>query len=182
MKTVVLLGKISAYCATAAFVMVFAFGDLIRAYPIAGSLIALWVVTIPARRWLEAHDNARAMAYAPDVFALSPDLYEQHCAALLSHAGWQAERVGGIGDQGCDVLAELRGCRVVVQCKLYRRRCGNEAVQQVVAARPHYGAQVMVVVCPAGFTASAQQLAASNNVFLMHHEELAGLARLARIS
>src|SRR5574337_735125 len=174
MKIAVLL---AAYCAAAVFVVVFAFGDLIREYPIAGSLIALWVVTIPARRWREARDNARAIAYAPDVFALSPDGYEQHCAALLSGAGWSVTHNGRTGDQGCDVLAELRGTRAVIQCKRYRNRCGNEAVQQVVAARPHYGAQIMVVVSPAGFTPSAQALAASNNVFLMHHGELPELAR-----
>jgi restriction system protein len=52
-----------------------------------------------------------------------------------------------------------------VQCKLYcGKRCGNAAVQEVVAARHPYNAQIMVVVCPAGFTPVARALAASNGV------------------
>lgn len=113
--------------------------------------------------------------------SMSPREYEQFAARQLERAGWSVLHVGRQGDQGCDVLADLRGFKLVVQCKLYRGRCGNDAVQQVVGARRHYDAQVMAVVAPAGFTRSAEQLAASNGVHLLHHTELAGLERAARI-
>ena len=101
-------------------------------------------------------------------------------ARQLERAGWKVLHCGKNGDQGCDVLAELRGFRAVVQCKLYRKRCGDEAVQQVAGARRHYNAHVMAVVCPADFTAAAQQLAASNGVHLLHHSALATLEGAAR--
>ena len=113
--------------------------------------------------------------------SMSPREYEQFVARLLERAGWKVTHSGRVGDQGCDVVAELRGFRAVVQCKLLRKPCGNAAVQQVAASRAHYGAQVMAVVCPAGFTASAMILAASNGVHLMHHSSLPNLAQAARI-
>ena len=113
--------------------------------------------------------------------SMSPPEYEQFAARQLERAGWKVLHCGHTGDQGCDVLAELRGFRAVVQCKPYRNRCGNGAVQEVVGSRRHYDAHVMAVVCPAGFTKSAQALAASNGVHLLHHTALAGLERAARI-
>ena len=119
-----------------------------------------------------------ADAHVPD---MSPFEYEQFAARLLERAGWSVRHCGGVGDQGADLLAELRGFRLVVQCKLYRKAVGNAAVQEVVGARRHYGAQLMAVVAPAGFTPSAQALAASNGVHLLHHSALATLEAAARV-
>jgi HJR/Mrr/RecB family endonuclease len=113
--------------------------------------------------------------------SMSPREYEQFTARQLERAGWKVLHVGKTGDQGCDVLAELRGFKAVLQCKLYRKRAGNDAVQQAVAARRHYSAQIVAVVAPAGFTRSAVELAESNGVHLLHHTALAGLERAARI-
>lgn len=113
--------------------------------------------------------------------SMSPREYEQFTARQLERAGWKVLHVGRHGDQGCDVLAEIRGFKAVCQCKLYRKRAGNDAVQQAVGSRRHYGAQVVVVVAPNGFTTSAQELAASNGVHLMHHSRLAMLESEARI-
>jgi HJR/Mrr/RecB family endonuclease len=113
--------------------------------------------------------------------AMSPTEYEQFVARLLSRYGWNATHCGETGDQGCDVLAELRGFRAVVQVKHYLGRCPNSAVQQAVGARLHRGAQIMVVVAPNGFTRSARELARANGVHLLHHSALDTLERLARI-
>ncbi len=117
-------------------------------------------------------------AHVPD---MSPVEYEQFVARLLKLAGWSVEHVGRQGDQGADVIGELRGFKAVFQVKLYRKRAGNDSVQQAVAARRHYGAQIVVVVAPNGFTPSAQALAASNGVHLLHHSALTTLEGAARI-
>ena len=46
---------------------------------------------------------------------------------------------------------------------------------------PGRAPQIAVVVAPCGFTASAQELAASNGVHLLHHSALSTLERAARI-
>jgi restriction system protein len=103
---------------------------------------------------------------------MNPIDYERHCAMLLRSSGWTAQVTVASGDQGADVLARRGGKLLVVQCKLYRNAVGNAAVQQVSAARLHQRAQFAAVVSNARFTAAARQLARTNGVHLLHHEEL----------
>jgi restriction system protein len=138
-----------------------------------------WLVGREMRKQKAAiHDARMREEHVP---SMSPLEYEQFAARLLERAGWKVSHCGRAGDQGCDVVAELRGFKAVVQCKLYRVRVGNNAVQQIAGARRHYNAQIMVVVAPSGFTRSAEQLAASNGVNLMHHSQLHALESAARI-
>ena len=152
-------------------------------------LLALW--TIPTATYvlyrigrherekqLKALDERLRDEHVPD---MSPLEYEQFASRLLERAGWSVRHCGQAGDQGCDVVAELRGFKLVVQCKLHRKPVGNSAVQAIVAAKRHYRAQIMAVVAPCGYTHSALALAVSNGVHLLHHSELAGINRLARI-
>ena len=103
---------------------------------------------------------------------MPPIEYERLCALLLRRAGWDARVTAGGGDQGTDVLAHRGRRSLVLQCKLYGRPVGNRAVQQVAAARAHHHADYAAVVSNADFTRHARELAASNQVELLHHEEL----------
>lgn len=115
-----------------------------------------------------------------DVSDLTPLAYEDYCALLLRDAGWRAHTTPR-QDQGVDVVATLRGTKAAIQCKMYSNPVGNRAVQEVVAGRLHYGAQIAVVVSTAPYTRSAYELAASTQVLLLHHDQLPMLERLARI-
>ncbi len=112
----------------------------------------------------------------PEVFdpRMTPTDYELHCALLLRSAGWDAQTTVASGDQGTDVIARRGGVTLVLQCKLYSQPVGNAAVQEVSAARLHQRADHAAVVSNASYTAAAQQLARTNGVYLLHHEELRG--------
>ncbi len=103
---------------------------------------------------------------------MDPVDYERHCALLLRRAGWEAEVTVASGDQGTDVLARRGRRSLVLQCKLYSKPVGNSAVQQIAAARVHHRADFAAVVSNADFTRRARELAATNGVYLLHHEEL----------
>ena len=102
----------------------------------------------------------------------SPIAYEQYCGDLLAMAGWQVSSTPYTGDQGADLIAKKYGRTVVVQCKQYSRSVGNKAVQEANAAKLHYGADAAVVVSNMAYTRSAQELAGTTNVLLLHHEQL----------
>ncbi|HTW27392.1 MAG TPA: restriction endonuclease [Acetobacteraceae bacterium] len=104
---------------------------------------------------------------------MTPTDYEIYCVLQLGKAGWSARTTVVTGDQGADIVAEMGGTRLVVQCKLYSGSVGNDAVQQVSAARVFQRAHVAAVVSNAPFTKSARQLAGATKVFLLHHEQLA---------
>lgn len=120
-------------------------------------------------------------AHAPEVevrpgAAMSGRDYEALCAGLLERHGWQVRSTPATGDQGADLIGETGGTIVVFQCKFHAKPVGNKAVQEAVAALPFHGADRAAVVSNAPYTRSARQLARSNGVLLLHHDELAGLA------
>jgi restriction system protein len=108
--------------------------------------------------------------------------YERYCAALLKKNNWQTEVTQASHDQGADIIATKAGLRLVIQCKKYARPIGNHAVQQIVAAVAHHKSQRGVVVGTRPFTQPAKTLAASNNVLLLHHDDLPAIDRLLRRS
>jgi restriction system protein len=105
--------------------------------------------------------------------------YETLCLNILQAQGWIVTATPVTGDQGADLIADLAGKRVVIQCKFYSKPVGNKAVQEAYAARGFHGGDHAAVVSNNSFTRSARQLAQANDVLLLHHDELPELgARL----
>lgn len=110
-----------------------------------------------------------------DAEKVTPREYEAMCADILRDAGWEARLTKGSGDQGVDIVAQKNGKNVVLQCKRYSYPVGNSAVQEVLAGKSFYKADVAVVVSNQTFTPSAKELAQSSGVLLLHHEMLSDL-------
>ena len=106
---------------------------------------------------------------------LTPAKYEQHCADILSHLGWNVRVTQASRDHGADVVAEKYGHRLVLQCKRYAQPVGNKAVQEVHSALHLYDGTIGCVIAPAGFTAQAKREANGLRVQLLHHSELEAL-------
>jgi hypothetical protein len=104
--------------------------------------------------------------------------YELFCAQVLRESGWDARVTKGSRDQGVDVIAEMNGVRVVIQCKLYTGAVGNKAVQEVSAGRAHERAHFGIVVSNSRSTAGAEALAKTNRILLLHHRDLPTLHRI----
>lgn len=103
---------------------------------------------------------------------MDPFDYEQYCALLLRADGWEAHATQKSGDQGADVIATKEGCKIVVQCKLYSKSVGNDAVQQAFTARTHTGSAAAIVATNSTFTKAAYEASATTGVFLIHHAQL----------
>lgn len=109
---------------------------------------------------------------------LTPTDFELFCAEQLKTCGWNARVTTQSRDQGVDVIAEKTGIRVVLQCKLYSNPVGNKAVQEIVAGRAYERAHYGAVVTNTTYTSPAQQLAATNNILLLHYQDLPKLEEL----
>jgi restriction system protein len=105
----------------------------------------------------------------------TPTEFELFSAQVLCENGWDARVTKGSRDQGVDVIATRDGLRVVIQCKLYTGPVGNKAVQEVSAGRAHEQAHFGVVVSNSRYTASAEALAKTNRILLLHYRDLANL-------
>jgi restriction system protein len=110
----------------------------------------------------------------------SPLDFERWCAQVLGQNGWRTTVTKASGDQGADVLAEKDEQTVVLQCKLYTGAVGNKAVQEAFSAQRHYATRRSAVVTNAQFTKSAQELARTTKVLLLHYSYPPGECRLAR--
>jgi HJR/Mrr/RecB family endonuclease len=97
----------------------------------------------------------------------SPLEFERHVAEYYRRSGFRVTLTKQNGDQGIDVIADGKGCRVGIQVKRYLDGVGNGAVQEVVAGLPFHGCSRGVVITTGRFTASARALAAANHVELI---------------
>ncbi len=75
-------------------------------------------------------------------------------------------------DFGADITAEKDGITYVIQCKYYSSAVGIEAVQQVYAAKMHYGTHIAVVATNSVFTQAAKILAKETGVILWDCEKV----------
>jgi restriction system protein len=106
---------------------------------------------------------------------LTPTEFELFCAEELRRSGWDARVTLQSRDQGIDVVAEKSGLRVVLQCKLYSGPVGNKAVQEIAAGKAHAQAHCGAVVTNSRYTSSAEQLASTNGILLLHYSDLSSL-------
>lgn len=94
--------------------------------------------------------------------------FEGYCGKyLLKHGFHDVIITPPTGDYGADIVAkDERGNLWVFQCKQYSSKLGNGCVQEVVAAKKHYGATKAGVMTNSKLTEKARELAFENEVIL----------------
>lgn len=93
--------------------------------------------------------------------------YEDECAEWLSLNGFEkVEITKKSGDQGIDIIAYNDGKKYGIQCKHYKGKVSNKAVQEAHTGAAYYNCDVAVVMTTGHFTQSAINLAHSINVKL----------------
>lgn len=107
-----------------------------------------------------------------DVDMMNGSEFEHFVCELYTKMGYKAEVTKQSGDQGLDVIAEKGDKRIGIQAKCYSGTVGNSAVQEAVAGRSFYHCDKVVVVTNNYFTASAKELAQSNDVILWDRDIL----------
>jgi restriction system protein len=125
-----------------------------------------------------AREAAKDLPVMGDISEVRNGLdYEHFVAKCFNNIGWKTVITKASGDQGADVKILLDGVDGVVQCKWHQNAVGNKAVQEIVAARNHYAVRHAIVVSKSGYTEAAKELAKTNGVFLIHHDEIPELHR-----
>lgn len=101
--------------------------------------------------------------------------FEGFLRELFTMMGYKVEQTQLSGDQGCDLIIEKFGEKIVVQAKRQNSSIGNRAVQEAVASIKYYMAQKAMVVTNNYFTQSAIDLATANEVDLIDRKKLTDL-------
>lgn len=98
--------------------------------------------------------------------------FEHFLAALFKHQKYKVEVTAASGDFGADLVVSKDHKKIVIQAKRYSKPVGLKAVQEVAAAKLHYGADEAWVVTNNRFTSHAKNLANSTNVELIDRQKL----------
>lgn len=106
--------------------------------------------------------------------------FENWCAELLRRNGYTNIRTTSTtGDYGADIICYKANSKYVVQCKRYAKTVGIKPVQEIIAARIHYSATVMMVMTNNRYSESAIRLAKESNVHLYDYYDLRILMQTA---
>ena len=101
------------------------------------------------------------------------DDYESFVMFCVKDAGYACKKVGGSGDYGADLVVDVNGKNLVIQCKFYSTPVGYDAIQQVYAAKSIYMGTWCCVVSNACFTRQAIVGGRKLGVKLLSHIDIA---------
>lgn len=101
--------------------------------------------------------------------------YELFCAELLTNNGWSVTITPPTGDYGVDLVAEIPGRKIAIQCKRYNSPVGYMAVQEVFSGMAIYDANEAIVVSNSPYTSAARRAGTKLSVALLHHDDLPNL-------
>jgi hypothetical protein len=108
--------------------------------------------------------------------------FEHWVADQLKKYGWKTTVSQAGSDQGMDIIAKYNGVTVGIQCKRYEGKVGNKAVQEAFSAKRYFHLDKAIVMTTNGYTKSAIELAAENNIGLHTAEDIPTLAKLLHLT
>lgn len=136
--------------------------ELFRLLEMAGgvTLVALWSVWFwQWKRPFVSEKNAHKHTL-DDLYALSPQEFEEYVALLFRKKGYIVHLRGSSGDMGVDLEIEQRGGkRAIVQCKRYRRPVGPDVVRELFGTLIHERVSHAFLVTTADISKSARKWA-----------------------
>lgn len=118
------------------------------------------------------------IADSADLNKFSGKDFEIYISNILRQGGFNVSGTPITGDQGADIIATKNGKTHILQLKRSIGSIGNNAVQEVVAAKNYYSGDVAVVVTNSVFTSSAKKLSQRNNVLLIDKKTLSTITEL----
>lgn len=100
--------------------------------------------------------------------------FERYCGVLLKKLGYrEISYTPASGDYGIDILAkDAEGQSVGFQCKRYKSKVGNKAIQEAYSGKSYYELDRVNVITNNFFTENARKTAAKNRVGLIDRKLL----------
>ena len=104
--------------------------------------------------------------------------FELWCSDQLTKSGIANQLSPSGADQGIDIIADIEGRRIGIQCKRYSVPVGNKAVQEALAGKSFYDLDAVCVIATAGYTKAAQALSKRTGVSLLCEHDLEDIGTL----
>jgi restriction system protein len=101
--------------------------------------------------------------------------WEEFLVRVFNALGAKAQRIGGAGDQGVDLIIEIGPRRIAVQAKGYLNSVSNKAIQEAFTGMVHHGCTDCAVITNSRFTKGAYDVAVSTGCILIGEDEFPNL-------
>lgn len=143
--------------------------DGVREACVGYALLAVLCVCLLIRRLITLHYLHMPLR---KIDRLDGRKFEKYLSVQFRHLGYRVTLTAASHDYGADLILKRWGKKTIVQAKRYKKNVGIAAVQEAVAAIAYYEADRAMVVTNSGFTKSARELAAQNEVELWGRREI----------
>lgn len=132
-----------------------------------------WMRQKDRRKLLDAQQGLESIA------TLGWRHFEQLVGEAFRRQGYTVEETGlGGADGGIDLILRKNGCRVLVQCKQWRRRqIPVNVVREMYGLLAHHSANEVKIVCTGTYTRDAANFAQDKPIELIGGEELLRMIR-----
>lgn len=136
-----------------------------------------WIGQQHRRKLLDAQQGLESIA------ALGWRHFEQLVGEAFRRQGYTVEETGlGGADGGIDLILRKNGCRVLVQCKQWRRRqIPVNVVREMYGLLAHHNADRVKIVCTGTYTRDAANFAQDKPIELIGGEELLRVIREVQV-
>lgn len=127
--------------------------------------ISIFCVLVAGSKGNKANKQIKIIHSAVD--DMSGEEYEKYCGEKIKTMNKvvKIQYTPITNDYGADIIAySSDGTKAVIQCKRYKGKVNNTAVQEVVAALAHYNADKAIIMTNSTLTENARLLAKENGV------------------
>lgn len=142
-------------------------------------IVLIYLIVNFFKRYRERKINAGKVSIfsLSQIDSLSGKEFEEYLKLLFEKMGYSVELTKVSGDFGADLILKKKKEHIIVQSKCFSKTVGVKAVQEIIGARRHYGADDAVVVTNNYFSKEAQTLALENDVKLVDRDLLLRLVQ-----
>jgi HJR/Mrr/RecB family endonuclease len=125
-------------------------------------------------RFEQAKLKKEKMAYSfEEIDKMTGIQFEEFVKDLLKKCGYtNVETTKASGDEGVDIIAYRNGKKIAIQCKRYKGKISNSAVQQVYSGKSFYDCHEAYVITNSQYTENAVTLAKKLKVKLIDRNQL----------
>ncbi|MDO5291810.1 MAG: restriction endonuclease [bacterium] len=115
----------------------------------------------------------RRIATIDEIDIMTGVEFEEYLQQFFEGAGYNATMTPMSNEYGTDLILKKDGYTYVVQARHYNGvKVGIQAIQEAVASKEYYNAQLAVVITNNYFTPNAKRLAESNYVLLWDRDDV----------
>lgn len=132
-------------------------------------VVCAWLVLrfFKKRKLVKENQEKIKLYNISQIDSLTGTEFEGYLKILFEKMGYKVELTKKSKDYGADLKLVKNGEISVVQAKCYSKTVGVRAVQEVIAAKNHYGASVGMVATNNYFSKEANILAIENDIKLL---------------